>query len=320
MIIVTGGFGFIGSNLIQAMMKQGLHSVVVVDDLTDGRKFINLATTPISDYVDKTQFFKWVDEIDPSAVNAVFHLGACSDTTEWDGKFMMENNFQFSKDLFEWCCAGSVPLFYASSASVYGLGDRGFSEDLNCERPINVYGFSKWCFDNYVRTNLSRCEASCIGFRFFNVFGPNEQHKSKMASVLRHWFFQAEDTDEISIFGEYGGVDAGEHQRDFVSVNDCVSILMEALQLSPFAGILNLGSGVATSYNELGQLVITWFTQNMGTRPQIRYVQFPASLRGAYQTFTKSDMTKLRQAGFKHEFRDLRSEVFAYLDQLKSQR
>ncbi|OZA73319.1 MAG: ADP-glyceromanno-heptose 6-epimerase, partial [Thiotrichales bacterium 39-47-5] len=250
MIIVTGGAGFIGSNIVKLLNAEGFTDILVVDDLTDGTKFRNLADCVIADYQDKDAFrAKLSDARFLEGVQAVFHQGACSATTEWNGKYMMDNNYTYSQELLAACQLAKVPFMYASSASVYGDGPV-FSEGLVNEKPLNVYGYSKFLFDQHVRRVLPKATAPIVGFRYFNVYGPREQHKGSMASVAFHLHQQILKGENPKLFGAYDGYEAGGQSRDFVYVGDVAAVNLWVWQQG-ISGIFNLGTGRAQPFREV---------------------------------------------------------------------
>jgi len=314
MIVVTGGAGFIGSNVVKALNARGVDEILVVDDLSDGTKFRNLADCEIADYEDKDDFLARIASgADLGPVEAVIHQGACSTTTEWDGRFMMRNNYAYSRALLEWCLARGVPFLYASSASVYGTGPV-FREAREHERPLNVYAYSKFLFDQHVRRLLPRARSQVVGFRYFNVYGPREQHKGQMASVAWHFHRQIVETGRCRLFEGSDGYGPGEQRRDFVHVDDAVAVALWFLEHPDRSGIFNVGTGRAQTFNEVARAVIAWHG-----RGEIEYVPFPQHLRGRYQSFTEADLTALRAAGCGVRFRPVEEGVPAYLDWLREQ-
>ncbi|MDA7861323.1 ADP-glyceromanno-heptose 6-epimerase [Akkermansiaceae bacterium] len=312
MKIVTGGAGFIGSRIISKLNKMGDCDILVVDDLREGIKMRNLANVEIADFVDADDFLDRIKACqDFGDIEAVFHMGACSSTTEWDGQYLMRRNYEYSKELLHWSSRNNASFIYASSASVYGDGSRGFSEDPEVEYPINMYAYSKYQFDQYVRRLLSRSDTQVAGLRFFNVYGPHEAHKKSMASVVFHANKQIIDTGKIRLFGAYDNNAAGEQKRDFVYVDDCVDVAMWLSDHSDVSGIFNLGTGKAETFNVLAQSVIDWHG-----RGEIEYISFPDHLKSSYQSFTEADLSKLRAAGYTAPFRGVREGVFSYLDWL----
>ena len=311
MIIVTGGAGFIGSNLVRALCARGEREVVVVDDLSDGRKFTNLVDCDIADYIDKDAFRAQL--ANPHALNnvrAVLHQGACSDTTEWDGRFMMDSNFEYSKLLLHACCDAGVPFIYASSAAVYGVG-REFAECVENERPVNMYGYSKLCFDRYVRRYNATNQV--VGLRYFNVYGPGEAHKDRMASVVLHFHRQLSGGDDhVRLFAGSHGYGDGEQQRDFVHVDDVVAVNLWFLDHPQRQGIFNVGTGRGRSFNAVAEAVIRWHG-----RGAIRYVPFPDDLNGRYQAFTQADLSALQAVGLSPRMRGLDDGVPQYLEWLR---
>jgi ADP-L-glycero-D-manno-heptose 6-epimerase len=311
MHVVTGGAGFIGSNLVRILLDRTGDDVVVVDDLTDGHKFANIAGLPVADYLDKNEFLESLTSRFSSGVQSVFHQGACSTTTEWDGRYMMRNNYTYSKTLLHHCLAHGIPFIYASSAAVYG-GSGQFGEDAANELPLNVYGYSKLLFDQYVRRRLAaEAEARVVGLRYFNVYGPQEQHKGPMASVACHFNRQLTDDGEIRLFEGSGGFADGEQRRDFVYVDDVCAVNLWFLQHPEVSGVFNVGTGHSQSFNDVANAVIAWHGNG-----RIRYIPFPDQLAGAYQSFTEADLTRLRNVGCDVDFRRVEAGVRAYLDRL----
>ncbi|WP_416138657.1 ADP-glyceromanno-heptose 6-epimerase [Halomonas sp. HK25] len=313
MIVVTGGAGFIGSNLVKALNERGHQDVMVVDDLSDGTKFINLADCTLGDYLDKDDFRRRAEAelrggpAQLPEIEAIFHEGACSDTTEWDGRFMLGNNFEYSKVLLHFCQKRGIPFLYASSAATYG-GSEVFVEAPEHEKPLNVYGYSKLLFDQYVRTRRDEFESQVVGFRYFNVYGPREQHKGKMASVAYHHHTQIRGGDSVKLFGAWDGYEAGMQSRDFVYVGDVVSVNLWFLDNPGVSGIFNLGSGRAEPFKAIGETVIDYYG-----RGSIEYIDFPEELKGRYQSYTRADIGSLRRAGYDREFRTVAEGVREYL-------
>jgi ADP-L-glycero-D-manno-heptose 6-epimerase len=312
MIVVTGGAGFIGSNLIKALNERGERNILLVDNLLNGRKMHNLADLDIADYLDKDQFLQRLDS--PCflhQVRAVFHQGACSATTEWDGRFVMENNYDYSKRLLQWCIGKNAPFLYASSASVYGNGDNGFRVERGCEQPINMYAYSKFQFDQYVRRILPETRIPIAGFRYFNVYGPREQHKGAMSSTAFHFNRQVIEQKKARLFEGCDGIPNGEQKRDFVYVGDVVDVNLWFFDHPEQRGIFNVGTGKAETFNQVAQAVIDWHGEG-----EIEYIPFPDHLKGAYQSYTQADISGLRQAGYDKEFLSVKQGVAKYLDWL----
>lgn len=315
MIVVTGGAGFIGANLVKALSDRG-HEVLVVDDLSDGTKFVNLADCTLGDYLDKDDFLARVraalsgEESHLPPIEAIFHEGACSDTTEWDGRFMLANNFEYSKVLLHYCQHFGIPFLYASSAATYG-GSEVFVEAPEHEKPLNVYGYSKLLFDQYVRARHDDFTSQVVGFRYFNVYGPREQHKGKMASVAFHHHTQIRAGADLKLFGAWDGYEAGMQSRDFVYVGDVVDVNLWFLDHPEVSGIFNLGTGRAEPFKAIGQAVIDYYE-----RGEIEYIDFPEELKGRYQSYTRADISKLRRAGYDGEFHTVAEGVKAYLEWL----
>jgi ADP-L-glycero-D-manno-heptose 6-epimerase len=312
MHIVTGGAGFIGSNVVQALTERGCDDVVVVDDLTDGHKFVNISDLNIADYLDKDDFIDRLsaDKKFAKDITAILHLGACSETTEWDGRFMMQNNYSYSQKLLHHCLQHKAQFIYASSAAVYG-GAKEFVEDPLFENPLNVYGYSKIQFDRYVRRVAADAESQVVGLRYFNVYGPREQHKGSMASVAFHFNHQIREEGIANLFSGTDGYKDGEQLRDFVYIDDISKVNLWFLDNPTVSGIFNAGTGRAQSFNDIANAVIKWHGKG-----KIHYVPFPDHLKGAYQSFTQADLTQLRQSGCDIEFRPVEEGVKHYLDHL----
>lgn len=309
MIIVTGGAGFIGSNLVKALNEQGRTDIIVVDDLTDGTKFVNIADCEIADYLDKDSF---LDSLDSNGLlsgrtDIVFHQGACSSTTEWNGRLMMAMNYDYSKRLLHACLDNDIPLVYASSASVYGAGDI-FKEERQYERPLNLYAYSKFLFDQYVRARLPEAKSQIVGLRYFNVYGPREQHKAGMASVAYHFYRQLRNGEDIKLFEGSDGYGPGEQRRDFVYVDDVVDVNVWFMQNRHVSGIFNVGAGRSQTFNDVANAVKTYCGNG-----NVEYISFPDKLRGRYQSFTQADIALLRSAGYGREFKTVEQAVPLYL-------
>ncbi len=323
MILVTGGAGFVGSNLIRELNRQGETNILLVDDLTIGQKSKNLRNCVVSDYEDKDTFIDLLQSGCYDPIKIVFHLGACSDTTEWDGRHMMRENFTFSRELHKFCASRGVPFVYASSAAVYGGcsptdGQSSkkdiFIENPINERPLNVYGYSKLMFDQYVRANMQERVNLVIGLRYFNVYGPGEAHKGSMASVIYNFDRQLKSTGALNIFGASHGYSEGEHERDFVHVSDAVDMTLWAAKLKPAAsGIYNCGTGVARTFNELARLVVDFHKKG-----EIKYIDLPSELTDSYQPYTKASMTRSKNVGYSRSFKSMESGVKEYLTWLNS--
>jgi ADP-L-glycero-D-manno-heptose 6-epimerase len=312
MIVVTGAAGFIGANIVHSLNQRGETDILVVDDLTDGTLFRNLAELNITDYMDKAEFLQKVkDNALPKGIRAIFHEGACSDTTEWNGHFMMENNYAYSKALLHWCLDHQVPFLYASSAAVYGASDE-FREDLSCEKPLNVYGYSKWQFDQYVRRLMPTIKSQVVGFRYFNVYGPREHHKGKMASVAYHLHQQIKAGESPKLFEGWDGYSDGGQQRDFVYVGDVCKVNLWFFDNPDQSGIFNLGTGRAQSFLDVASAVI-----DHHGRGQVQFIPFPDELKGRYQSFTQADIGQLRGAGYSEPFANVASGVTQYLQWLE---
>ena len=330
-IVVTGAAGFIGSNLVKGLNARGIDDIIAVDDLTEGDKFRNLADLKIADYVDTDDFYDLFAEGAFGQVEAVFHEGACSDTMEPDGKYMMDNNYTLSCELFQACQEQSTRLLYASSAATYG-GSNTFRELPEFERPLNVYGYSKLLFDQRLRrelgTRFAKASTQVAGFRYFNVYGPREQHKGRMASVAFHQFNQFQAEGKVKLFGEYGGYGSGGQMRDFVFIDDVVAVNLWFLDNPEQSGLFNLGTGQAQPFNDVALAVVNTLRRNENADALsledaargglIDYINFPAALVGKYQSYTQADLTALRAAGCDHVFADVKTGVTAYMEWLSS--
>lgn len=327
-IVVTGAAGFIGSNIIKGLNARGIINIIAVDDLTQGDKFVNLRDLEIDDYLDADEFYSVFAEGGFGKVEAVFHEGACSDTMEQDGKYMMDNNYGVSCSLFESCQERGTRLLYASSAAVYGGSDT-FKETPQYELPLNVYGYSKLLFDQRMRRacgrDFKRTKRQVAGFRYFNVYGPREQHKGRMASVAFHQFHQFREQGKVKLFGEYGGYGPGEQSRDFVFIDDVVAVKLWFFDHPEKSGIFNLGTGRAQPFNDVALAVVNALhpggVQDAPTAVDLgllEYVPFPDALRGKYQCYTQADLTALRAAGCEHEFADVATGVARYMATLSS--
>jgi len=311
MIIVTGGAGFIGSNLVKALNDKGIADVLVVDDLTDGIKFRNLVDCQVIDYLDKDDFLQMVKQERSFTENieAIFHQGACSSTTEWDGRYMMENNYAYSKALLHYCLKLKIPFIYASSAAVYGIGEN-FKETKENEAPVNVYGYSKYLFDEYVRRFVTEAESLVVGLRYFNVYGPREQHKGSMASVAWHLNQQIQETGKMKLFEGSGGYADGDQRRDFIHVDDVVKVNLWMLE-NGTCGIVNVGTGTSRPFNDVAKAIVSWHGKG-----EINYIEFPEHLNGSYQSYTEADIHSLRKMGYEDDFLSVEEGVKQYLDDL----
>ena len=326
MVVVTGGAGFIGANLVKALNERGEKDIIVVDDLEHGDKFRNLVDCEIADYLDKRDFLEQVNSgYFKKKFKAILHEGACSDTMEHNGVYMMGNNYEYSKVLLHYCQDKRIPYLYASSAAVYGTG-KVFRELREHESPLNVYGYSKWQFDQYVRRLLPKKTAQIVGFRYFNVYGDREQHKGRMASVAFHHFNQLRDSGKVKLFEGCDGFGDGEQRRDFISVEDVMAVNLFFLDHPQKSGIFNVGTGRAQPFNDVAVAVINSFRKRAGKPPasiktlqddrQVEYIPFPESLKGKYQSFTQADITALRRAGYKKTFLTVEEGVGRYISRL----
>ena len=328
-VVVTGAAGMVGSNLVHGLNAIGIDDVIAVDDLTEGAKFRNLLGARVSDYFDRNEFYDRFALGELGRIDAIFHEGACSDTLEQNGRYMLESNYRCSKDLLDICQSRGTRLLYASSAAIYG-DSAVFRETTEHERPLNVYGYSKLLFDNIVRRILPTARFQVAGLRYFNVYGPREQHKGRMASVAFHHFGELRETGKVKLFGEYGGYGPGQQVRDFVSVEDVVAVNLWFLRNPQRSGIFNVGTGQAQPFNDVAHATINAARARRGEAPLsleqqvshalIEYVPFPQTLIGKYQCYTQADLTSLRACGCDVEFADVATGVRRYAEWLTENR
>src|SRR2546421_10444334 len=317
--IVTGAAGFIGSRLVRGLNRRGVSETLGGVHLAHGDKFRSLADCEIADYVDQAQLASRLEALE-GAVEAVFHQGACSDTLETDGRYMMENNYAYSRRLLDWCQEEEIPFIYASSASVYGRGP-DYREERACERPLNIYGYSKFLFDQVVRSRLPQKSAQIVGLRYFNVYGPNEWHKGGMASVALHAYQQLQGEGKVKLFAGSDGYRDGEQRRDFIHVDDAVAVNLWFLERRAASGIFNCGTGRAQTFNRVAVAAInavhgTQATmQDLVAKGLIEDIAFPPALVGKYQSFTEADLTRLRAAGYPGEVMTVEQGGAAYVKQ-----
>jgi ADP-L-glycero-D-manno-heptose 6-epimerase len=327
-VAVTGAAGMIGANLLRGLNAIGIDDIIAVDDLTHGAKHRNLRDARIADYFDRSEFYTRFARGDFGAIDAVLHQGACSDTMEHNGQLMMALNYRCTKDLLDACQARGTRLIYASSAAVYG-GSTVFREAPEHERPLNVYGYSKLLADQVVRRMLKSATAQVVGLRYFNVYGPHEQHKGRMASVSFHHSAQFRAEGRVRLFGAYGGYGPGEQVRDFIHVDDVVAVNLWFLAHGGAGGVFNVGTGRAQPFNDVARAVVNAWRVRAGeaalsleqlvAQRLVEYIDFPDALVGKYQCFTQADLTALRAIGCDHPFVDVATGVQRYVDWLAEQ-
>jgi len=328
-IVVTGAAGFIGSSLIRGLNARGETGVIAVDSLSRVDSFRNLVDCDIAEYFDKDDFLPRLADGDfDDDIGAILHQGACTDTMETDGRLMLAENYRYSVALLQHCQDNDIPFLYASSAAVYGAGT-AFREEKACESPLNVYGYSKWLFDQYVRRLFPDRTAQIAGFRYFNVYGPREAYKGRMASVVWHFFEQYRASGKVQLFEGSGGYAAGEQRRDFVSVDDVVQVNLDFLDHSERSGIFNLGSGNAATFNAVATATINACRAADGLGPMafealhragaVEYIAFPAGLAAKYQSYTQADLARLRAAGYDAPMRGIEAGVAACVQTLLAQ-
>ena len=325
-IVVTGAAGFIGANLVKALNARGTTNIIAVDNLSRADKFKNLVDCQIADYLDKDEFVGLVaNEGFHGDIATIFHQGACSDTMETDGRYMMQNNYRCSVELLNYCQAQSVPLIYASSAAVYGAG-QVFKESPEFEAPLNVYGYSKLLFDQHVRNRAREFRSQVVGLRYFNVYGPRETHKGRMASVAFHFLNQYKKDGRVKLFEGAEGYAEGEQRRDFISIDDVVNVNLFFYDHPERSGIYNVGAGACQSFNDVASATINTCRNEEGQPPLslqqlrdqglIEYIEFPEALRGKYQSFTQADNSALRKAGYNASFLTVEQGMERYVREL----
>ena len=326
-IVVTGAAGFIGSNIVKALNERGIKDIIAVDNLAKAEKFKNLIDCDLLDYVDKHDFIERIQAGHyDGQIEAIFHEGACSDTMESDGRYMMENNYRYSLILLDWCQDQDVQFLYASSAATYGASTV-FREEREFEGPLNVYGYSKFLFDQIVRQRLARDPSSqIVGFRYFNVYGPRESHKGRMASVAFHNFNQFRADGKVKLFEGSHGYENGGQMRDFVFVGDVAKVNLFFYDHPEKSGIFNLGSGRAQSFNDVAVAAVNGCRQArnepalaldaLRAQGLLEYVAFPEALKGKYQAYTQADLGKLRAAGYEAAMSTVEEGVAQYIDYL----
>ena len=310
MIIVTGGAGFIGSNIVKGLNKAGMEDIIIVDNLKSSEKFKNLSTLSFADFIDKLDLWKYLSGISPNSIEAIFHQGACTNTMEYNGRYMMSNNYEYSKNLLNFAAQNHIRFVYASSAAVYGLGKHGFKEDKTSESPLNIYGFSKVMFDRYVRRLLTSSDvhSQIVGLRYFNIYGPGEYHKGKMASIVLKLYKEAKSKGKMFLFEG-----SENYKRDFTYVKDVINVNLYFFNHPEISGIFNCGSGKAESFLQVANYIKKNYKD-----VSLEFTPFPTELHGKYQYFTEADLSNLRKAGYKAAFTPLQEGIKAYIQQLNN--
>ena len=316
---VTGGAGFIGSALAKELNNNSIYNILIVDDLSNGEKFSNLKKLTFSEYIDIDDFLSRLELNSLNIPKCIFHQGAITNTMERDGKLMFKYNYTFSVKLFNWAIKNKVPFIYASSAAVYGLNEICI-ENKSYENPINVYGYSKLAFDNYVRRNLSKIESQVVGLRYFNVYGYGEQNKGNMASTVYQFYKQYIRHSKIKLFGEYLNYDKGLQCRDFIYIDDVVETIIWLYQNNNVSGIFNLGTGIAASFNDVAKEIISNHIEvdEKIFKDIVEYIKFPENLKGRYQSYTLANMSAIRSFGFEKKFFNIKEGISRYIEKLKA--
>ena len=317
-IWITGGAGFIGSALAVELNKQNITDILIIDDLTNGEKFSNLKRFEFSEFLDIDDFEARLDLHLLMKPKCIFHQGAISDTMERNGKLMFKYNYTFSIKLYNWAKKNSVPFIYASSAAVYGLNEVCI-EQKSHENPINVYGYSKLAFDNYIRKDLPTIESQVVGLRYFNVYGYGEQNKGKMSSSIFQFYNQYLKKKTITLFGEYLDYKKGAQSRDFIYIKDVIETILWFYNNNHISGIFNLGTGITSSFNDVAKEIIknnTIFNETISNK-SIEYIDFPSELKGRYQSYTQANMDLIKKTGFKHKFLNIQEGISEYIKNLK---
>jgi ADP-L-glycero-D-manno-heptose 6-epimerase len=316
--IVTGGAGFIGNNIVAELNNRGFEDIIVVDELNHEEKQANLDSVKFTEYLDKAAFRSMMNDGKLSPVETVFHLGACSSTTETDEAFLTDNNFNYTRELCEWCVANGARFIYASSAATYGDGSLGYSDDDKLTpslKPLNLYGESKQMFDMWALEN--KFSDKIAGLKYFNVFGPHEDHKEDMRSVINKAYKQILANGELNLFKSYEPeYEDGKQERDFVFVKDAVNVTLFFHDNPTVSGIFNCGTGIARTWLDLANSVFS----AMGLDPKINFIEMPLEIRDKYQYHTQADITKLRNAGYTREFTSLEEGARQYVQDYLSKK
>jgi len=325
-IVVTGGAGFVGSNLVRALNARGAVDILLVDDLNCAAKVRNIGSLKVAERMDKADFRARLSEVGAlTNIAVIFHQGTCSDTMATDEEYVLDNNFAYSKEVLAYCHKNRVPLIYASSAAVYGVG-ASFREVVDDESPLNIYAHSKLLFDNHVRERWEALESQVVGLRYFNVYGPNEEHKQRMASVAYHFFNQYQEHGHVCLFEGTDGYGPGEQRRDFVSVDDIIDVNLHFFKNQELSGIFNVGTGRSQSFNDVALTVINRLREH-ASHPalgldelvrlgRIQYIAVPQGLQGKYQSYTEADITRLRGVGYSAPFLSVEEGVGRYMGEL----
>ncbi len=315
MIVITGGGGFIGSCIVRTLNDNGMNNIVIVDDIASTEKWINLRNKKYNSYIHKRKFLEKLGSLED--VESIIHMGACSSTTEKNFDYLYNNNFEFTKCLWNYCAEHQISFIYASSAATYGDGMEGFDDqcDIDKLRPLNAYGYSKQIFDLWVKHQAKEFPSQYVGLKFFNVYGPNEYFKGSMASMVFHGFNEIKSEGEIRLFKSYNSeYTDGKQLRDFVYVKDVCDVIMWFLDHSDVSGLFNVGTGNAQSFHELAEATF----HALDLEPNIRFIDMPEELRNKYQYFTQAETKKLRYVGYDKSFHSIEDGVKDYVQEYLS--
>jgi ADP-L-glycero-D-manno-heptose 6-epimerase len=323
-IIVTGGLGFIGSNIVNFLNKKGINDILIVDNFNINSKFKNILDCQYNDLISISEFEIGMSNNFFKEYDIIIHQGACSDTMEVDGQYVFKNNYTYSRKLLEFCLYNNIRLIYASSAAVYG-NSKKFKEIVQNEKPINIYGFSKLCFDNYVRSKIPHNNTQIAGLRYFNVYGPKENLKGRMSSIIYQLFRQQQENKQMYLFGETKNYSAGKQERDFIYIDDILNFNWFLINNPSVSGIFNAGTGEANTFFHVANSIFEALTNNKNNntrnieekqKPNIKFIKFPDKLIGKYQEHTKADINAIRKHGFNYHFPSISDSIKKYINYL----